>query len=203
MRVLVACEFSGRVREAFRRRGHDAFSCDLLPSEIPSEYHLQADFMDVRFMLDWDLIVAFPPCTHLAASGARYWKEKQESGAQLSAIYFVRDIYDSCRRVAIENPVGVLSTRWQKPDQIIQPYQFGDPIRKKTCLWLKGLPALIPTNVVEPTHALGTNSYHGGPRKDGTRKRCELKLMHGDGKSRSRTQQGIADAMAEQWGRAA
>lgn len=201
MRVLVACEFSGVVREAFRARGYDAWSCDLLDTEIPGQ-HIKADVMELTGE-GWDLVIAHPPCTHLAASGARYWKQKRESGEQQAAIQFVRDLSEFCPRICIENPVGILSSAWRKPDQIIQPYQFGDPVRKKTCLWLEGLPALKPTKVVEPTHALGTNSYHGGPRKDGTRKRCELKLMHGDGKNRSRTLPGIANAMAEQWGSAA
>lgn len=199
VRVLVACEFSGIVRDAFIARGHDAVSCDLLPTERPGP-HYQCNVFSV-LPNDWDLVIAFPPCTHLSASGARYWPQKQD-GRQACAINFVRDLWFLCNqiKICIENPVGILSTVWKKPTQIIQPYQFGDPVKKKTCLWLSGLPALTPTKIVEPTHALGTNSYHGGPRKDGTRKRNTLKLMHGDGKSRSRTQPGIADAMAEQWG---
>ncbi len=157
MRVLVACEFSGIVREAFRRRGHDAWSLDLLPTEDKSKFH----FYDYDISLDplyqdmiqmnrywWDMIIAFPPCTHLAVSGARWFKDKPYE--QQRAIRFVLSIAASrCERVAIENPIGVLSTRWRKPDQIIQPWQFGHGETKATCLWLKGLPKLVPTNIVE------------------------------------------------------
>ena len=138
MRVLVACEFSGVVREAFRKRGHDALSCDLLRAEDNSPYHLQ---FDVRYAMQevWDMLIAFPPCTHLAASGARWFKDKQAE--QAAALAFIQHLMDApIARIAIENPIGVISTRIRKPDQIIQPWQFGHGETKATCLWLKGLP---------------------------------------------------------------
>ena len=182
MRVLVACEYSGRVRDAFRALGHQAWSCDLLPSETPSPYHLQGD---VREWLDgdWDLMIAHPPCTHLAVSGSRWFKDKREE--QEEALGFVRYLMErDVPRIAIENPVSVISTRIRKPDQIIQPWQFGHGETKATCLWLKNLPPLVPTNIVKGRE----NRVHRmspGPNR---------------WKERSRTYQGIADAMASQWG---
>lgn len=181
MRVLVACEFSGIVREAFRKRGHDAWSCDLLPTEIPSN-HIQDD---VHKHLDgkWDLMIAHPPCTHLAVSGARWFAGKLKE--QEEAIRFFKAIADGpCKRIAIENPIGIMSTRFRKPDQIIQPWQFGHGETKATCLWLKGLPKLVPTNLVS---GRTPRVHHAPPGPDRW-------------KDRSRTLQGIADAMAEQWG---
>lgn len=180
MKVLAACEFSGRVRDAFAAKGHDAWSCDILPSDTPGQ-HIQGD---VRDHLDgWDLVVAFPPCTHLCSSGARWWVLKRDQ--QSEAIQFVRDIADcDAPSIAIENPIGILSRAWRKPDQIIQPWQFGHGETKATCLWLKGLPPLQPTAVV----AGRANRVHREPPSPDRWRR------------RSITFQGIADAMAEQWG---
>jgi site-specific DNA-cytosine methylase len=186
MKVLVACEMSGRVRDAFRARGHDAVSCDLLPSLSPGP-HYEGDVYD---LLDdpycWDLLVAFPPCTHLSSSGARWWPQKRVDGRQDAAVEFVRALADCVvPRIAIENPVGFLSTAWRKPDQIIQPWMFGEGEVKTTCLWLKNLPPLVPTNVV-----------------DGREQRCWKMGSHPDrAMLRSMTYQGIADAMASQWGK--
>jgi hypothetical protein len=179
--VLVACEFSGTVREAFRARGHDAVSCDLLPSERPGP-HVQDDVLGV--LADgWDLMVAHPPCTHLAVSGARWFKNKRQEQAE--ALDFVRALMAApIPRIAVENPVSVISSAIRKPDQVIQPWQFGHGETKATCLWLKGLPKLTPTNVVPGRTA---RLHRLAPSPDRW-------------KERSRTYQGIADAMAEQWG---
>ena len=184
MRVLVACEYSGRVREAFRARGHDAWSCDLLPSEDASDYHLKMSvFAVMDKFVDFDLMIAFPPCTHLCVSGARWWKDKKDQ--QWDAIYFFRALANSpIHKIAIENPIGIMSTKYRKPDQIIQPWQFGHGETKATCLWLKNLPKLVPTNIVEGREA---RIHRMPPSPDRW-------------KERSRTYQGIADAMAAQWG---
>jgi site-specific DNA-cytosine methylase len=182
MRVLVACEFSGIVREAFALRGHDAYSCDLLPSDRPIGGHIQDD---VLRWLDqhWDLMIAHPPCTHLAVSGARWFKEKAKEQAE--ALEFVRALLNApIPRIALENPVSIISSRIRKPDQIIQPWQFGHGEVKATCLWLKGLPKLVPTKVVEGRHPACWLASPGPDRW----------------KLRSRTYEGIAQAMAEQWG---
>lgn len=187
MRVLVACEFSGVVRDAFLARGHEAGSFDLLPTEVPGPHQIG----DMREMPDewyatWDLMIAFPPCTHLARSGGRWFKEKRASGEQAAAIEFVRWLMElPVERIAIENPIGVLSTAIRKPDQIIQPWWFGHGETKATCLWLKGLPRLVPTDVVEGRHA---RVHREAPGQDRW-------------KRRSRTLPGIAAAMAAQWGR--
>tara|TARA_R110000824_G_scaffold79077_2_gene199365 strand:- start:2574 stop:3176 length:603 start_codon:yes stop_codon:yes gene_type:complete len=177
-RVLVACEFSGVVRDAFRARGHEAWSCDLLPAD---GNHLQGD---VSQHLDgWDLMIAHPPCTHLAVSGARWFKNKEKE--QEEALDFVRLLLDApIPKIALENPVSVISTRIHRPDQIIQPWMFGHGETKTTCLWLKGLPKLVPVNIVEGRE----NRIHKMPPSKNR------------GKLRSITYQGIADAMAEQWG---
>ena len=181
MRVLVACEYSGIVRDAFADRGHDAMSCDLLPSERSGPHHLG----DVRDLLNdnWDLMIAHPPCTHLAVSGARWFKDKQQEQAE--ALEFVRLLLDApIPRIALENPVSVISSRIRKPDQILQPWQYGHGETKATCLWLKGLPPLTPTNVV-----------------DGREQRVHRMAPGPDRwKERSRTFTGIAQAMATQWG---
>jgi hypothetical protein len=183
MRVLVACEYSGRVRDAFIRRGHDAMSCDLLPTEV-SGPHYQGDVFDV-INEGWDMIICHPPCTHLAVSGARYFAAKRESGVQDEALGFVRRLLDApIARIALENPISIISSRIRKPDQIIQPWQFGHGETKATCLWLKGLPKLTPTNVVDGREAK-VHKMPPGPDR---------------WKNRSRTYEGIADAMAEQWG---
>ena len=184
MRVIVACEYSGRVREAFRKLGHDAWSCDILESEDDSEFHIQTCIEDV-INDGWDLMVAHPPCTHLAVSGARHFKAKQESGVQQEALDFVRLLLEAdIPKIALENPVSIISSKIRKPDQIIQPWQFGHGETKATCLWLKGLPKLVPTNIVEGRE----QRIHKMPPSP-TR-----------WKERSRTYQGIADAMAQQWG---
>jgi len=182
MKVLVACEYSGRVREAFRKRGHDAWSCDLLPSEDNSPFHIQQDIRDI-LSDKWDMLIAHPPCTHLAVSGARWFKDKQEE--QQEAIKFFKLLANfPINRVAVENPISVISTHYRKPDQIIQPWMFGHGETKATCLWLKNLPNLLPTNIVVGRE----NKIHRMPPSPNR------------WKERSRTYQGIADAMAEQWG---
>jgi hypothetical protein len=189
MRVLVACEFSGTVREAFNRHGHDAWSVDLEPSEIPGK-HYQCDMFDV-VNEGWDLLIAFPPCTYLSKAGSVWHYGSKQ---MRTALQFVCDILNlDIPHIALENPVGVISTWIEKPDQIIEPYMFGDPWYKQTCLWLDDLPELTPTNVVEPTGhwvAAGSN-YRKGDRRN---------LGHRDPKERSRTFPGIAEAMAVQWG---
>lgn len=211
MRILIGCESSGVVRRAFRERGHDAWSCDLLPSDDDSPFHIQADVLNV---LDeaWGMIVAFPPCTHLAASGAPSWAAKQADGRQQAAIDFVLRIYNSkCPRIAIENPTGILSRAWRKPDQIIHPYYFGEPFMKRTCLWLKNLPRLVwirestmfeTATLVKPEFHYTSNSYHGGKLKDGTRRISKLPIYKSwdSSKERSKSFNGIGKAMAEQWG---
>ena len=194
MKVLVACEFSGVVRDAFILAGHDATSVDLLPSESGLGPHLICDVLDVVHA-GWDLMVAHPPCTYLASSGARWWPTRRK--AQQDAISFVRALMDApIPRIAIENPVGYISTAIRKSDQIIQPFQFGHPEWKTTCLWLKNLPKLVPTGFSEPDATVG-----GGKRPG----RVSSKL-HRMGPSkrrqqeRSRTYPGIAAAMAVQWG---
>jgi hypothetical protein len=181
MRILVACEYSGTVRDAFIARGHDAMSCDLLPTERPGP-HYQGSVLDVLGD-GWDLMIAHPPCTHLAVSGARWWKDKQEE--QQQALTFVHLLMGApIPRIAIENPVSKISTAIRKPDQIVQPWQFGHGETKATCLWLKGLPLLVPTQVVGGREAR-IHKMSPGPDR---------------WKERSRTYQGIADAMASQWG---
>lgn len=180
MRVLVACEFSGVVRDAFRARGHAAVSCDLLPSERPGP-HIQDD---VRKHLDgWDLIIAHPPCTHLAVSGARWFKNKQQE--QQDALEFVHALFAAeVPKLALENPVSIISSHIRKPDQIIQPWMFGHPETKSTCLWLRNLPLLAATRIVEGREARVHREPPGPDRW----------------KNRSRTYTGIAEAMAMQWG---
>jgi hypothetical protein len=181
MKVLIACEFSGTVREAFARRGHDAWSCDLLPSEIPGQ-HLQGDVLPLLGM-NWDLMIAHPPCTHLAVSGARWFHLKRAEQGQ--ALSFVGSLLGaSIPKIALENPVSIISSYFRKPDQIIQPWMFGHGETKKTCLWLKGLSKLVPTDIVSGREG---RVWRLPPSTDRW-------------KERSRTYQGIADAMAEQWG---
>lgn len=194
MKVLVACEFSGVVREAFRAKGHDAWSCDLLPSDIPAVNHYEGD---VRDILDagWDLMIAHPPCTHLAVSGAHRFKYKQQE--QKEALEFIKLLLEAdIPKIALENPIGIISSRIRKPDQIIQPYQFGHDASKSTCLWLKNLPKLVPTKYVEPRVVNGKNRWAN--QTDSGQNR--LGPSEDRWKKRSVTYQGIADAMAEQWG---
>ena len=182
MRVLIACEYSGRVRDAFLKLGHDAMSCDLLPTERPGP-HYQGSVFDV-INDGWDLMIAHPPCTDLAVSGARHFAEKIADGRQQAALEFVRQLLDApIPKIALENPVSIISTRIRKPSQIIQPWQFGHGETKTTCLWLKGLPKMVPTDIV----AGRSDRIHKMPPSP-TR-----------WKERSRTYQGIADAMANQW----
>ena len=146
MRVLIACEYSGTVREAFNKLGHDSYSCDLLETEIPGK-HYKGDVMDI-INDGWDLMIAHPPCTHLAVSGARWFKDKKKEQAE--ALAFVKLLMEApIKHIAIENPISIISTKIRKPDQIIQPWQFGHGETKATCLWLNNLPKLIPTNIVE------------------------------------------------------
>jgi len=180
MKVLIACEYSGAVRDAFIAAGHEALSCDLLPTDNPGP-HYQGDVRDV-LNDGWDLMIAHPPCTHLAVSGARWFKDKQAEQAE--ALDFVRLLLDApIDRIALENPVSVISSRIRKPDQIIQPWQFGHGETKATCLWLKGLPKLTPTDIVDGREA---RVHKLPPSADRW-------------KIRSTTYPGIAAAMAQQW----
>ena len=214
--VLVACECSGRVREAFRKRGHNAWSCDLLPAEDGSPYHHTGDVRDVPskilnqegILQGWDLVIAHPPCTYLSVSGARWFYHPDDSHMPTeqrrphprypdrreqqdrAASFFMSLAELPIPEIAIENPVCVMSTRWRKPDQVIQPYEYGDPFKKATCLWLRGLPPLKPTDIVEP---------HIITYRDGNKFSADYGFCKSGGK-RSKTYQGIADAMAEQWG---
>jgi hypothetical protein len=202
MKILVACEESQAVTKEFRALGHEAFSCDIQDqSGGHPEWHMMGD---VRGIMEngWDLIVAFPPCTHLAVSGSRHFKQKQADGRQQQGIdFFMLFANSSCPKVAIENPVGIMSTIWRKPDQIIQPWQFGHPHSKKTCLWLKGLPLLKPTNIL-PLPPCG---HWENQTKDNQNK----VLVDGKwigyndprtAKVRSKTYEGVAKSIAQQWG---
>ena len=185
MRILVACEESQAVTVEFRNRGIEAWSCDILPASGPMpQYHIQGDVVGV--MDDgWDCIIAFPPCTHLSSSGAKWFEQKRQDGRQQEGInFFMRFAAHPCERIAIENPIGIMSSVWRKPDQVIQPWQFGHGETKATCLWLKGLPKLEPTDVVEGREP---RMHRLPPTPD----RAQL---------RSKTYPGIAKAMATQWG---
>jgi len=181
MKILIACEYSGIVREAFSKLGHDVWSCDILETEIPGN-HLQCD---VREILGdgWDMMIAHPPCTHLAVSGARWFKDKKVE--QVQALEFVRLLFNApIKRIALENPISIISSHIRKPDQIIQPWQYGHGETKATCLWLQNLPKLQPTNIVE-----------------GREQRIwKMPPSVNRWKERSRTFEGIAQAMANQWG---
>lgn len=184
MKILVACEESQAVTIELRRLGHEAYSCDIIPcSGGHPEWHLQVDALELLKM-KWDMILAFPPCTHLAVSGARYFEQKRKDGRQQAAIdFFMQFANADCSKIAIENPVGIMSTYYRKPDQIIQPWQFGHGETKKTCLWLKGLPPLISTEIVEGREQ---RIWKMPPSEDRA-------------KNRAKTFPGIARAMAEQW----
>lgn len=184
MRVLIACEYSGRVRDAFIALGHEAMSCDLLPTDVPGPHYIG----DVRDLLadSWDLMIAHPPCTHLAVSGARHFAAKQASGVQQEALEFVRILMNApIKRIALENPISIISSRIRKPDQIIQPWQYGHGETKATCLWLKNLPKLTATDIVAGREP---RIHKMPPSAD----RWKL---------RSETYIGIAQAMAKQWGK--
>ena len=193
MRVIVGCEYSGVVRDAFIAEGHTAVSVDLLPGEKPGPHYMEDLLKFCRRNKDnYDMLIAHPPCTHLAVSGARWFKDKKEQ--QEEALQFVRDIMDlPFNYIAIENPVSIISSRIRKPDQIIQPWMFGDEFQKTTCLWLKNLPKLEPTNIV------GKGDFH--VTKSGKRLPKWYHDSWGDGKARSKTFEGIAKAMAQQWGK--
>lgn len=193
MKVLVACEYSGTVRDAFRQRGHDALSCDLLPTDVPGP-HYQGDVQD---LLDqqWDLMIAHPPCTHLAVSGARHFHAKVADGRQQAALTFVQMLMDApIPRIVIENPISIISSRIRKPEQIIQPWQFGHPEFKATCLWLKNIPKLEHTDVLVPPLVRGSDEHKAWNKVH--------RMTPGPDrwKLRSTTYRGIAAAMADQWG---
>jgi hypothetical protein len=190
MKVLIACEYSGTVRDAFIAQGHDAMSCDLLPTDVDGP-HYQGDVFDV-INDGWNLMIAHPPCTHLAVSGARWFKNKVNE--QREALEFVQRLMDApIDKIAIENPISIISSRIRKPEQIIQPWMFGHPEAKATCLWLKGLPALSATDVLtKPECGYWSNQTPSGQNK--------LSPGPNRWKERSKTYQGIADAMATQWG---
>lgn len=186
MKVLVACEFSGTIRDAFLKRGHEAMSCDLLPTESPGP-HYKGDLFDV-IDYPWDLAIFHPECTHLSVSGARHFKDKKLDGRQQSAVSFFMKILKNSQHIpmtCLENPVSIISSLYRKPDQIIQPWMFGHGETKATCLWLKGCPHLKPTNEVQGRE----NRIHRMPPSENR------------WKERSKTYPGIADAMAEQWGK--
>jgi site-specific DNA-cytosine methylase len=192
MRVLLACEFSGVVRRAFRALGHEAYSCDILPAEDGEAFHFQCDVRDILTYLDWDMMIAFPPCTHLAVSGARWFHLKRREQAE--ALDFVRALMAApIPRIAIENPVSIIATAIRKPDQTIQPHEFGHREFKRTCLWLTNLPKLIPTRPLQ-VPSKGTDEWIAWNRVH--------RASPGPDrwKERSRTYAGIATAMAQQWG---
>lgn len=205
MRVLVACEESQRVTKEFRKRGHEAYSCDLLPcGGGRPDWHIQADALEIVKM-NWDMVLAFPPCTHLSVSGARHFEAKRRDGRQYLGIGFFLAFtaLDHVPMVAIENPVGIMARYYRKPDQIIQPWQFGDNYQKTTCLWLKGLPDLRPS-VTDPPDL---EFFEYTDKKTGEKKR-QAKWIHdainlppGERSTvRSKTFPGVAEAMAKQWG---
>lgn len=183
-RVLIGCEESAKLRDAFRVRGHDAYSCDLIDTRGDSAWHITGDVFHAIYQLGpWDMMVAFPPCTHVCVSGARWWPQKME--LQIDSLEFMRDLLEApIPRIALENPVGAFSTFWGKPQQIVQPWQFGHGELKTTCLWLKDLPPLEPTKIVRGRMA---RVHRMAPSANRARDRSE-------------TYQGIADAMADQWG---
>ena len=203
MRVLIACEESQTVCKAFRKRGHEAYSCDILPcSGGHPEWHIQEDVLKIinspvrSYGVRWDMMIAFPPCTHLAVSGAKHFEQKRKDGRQKEGIdFFMEFVNSDIPKIAIENPVGIMSTIYRKPDQIIQPWQFGDKARKTTCLWLKGLPVLLPTQIVEPDIYVCKNG------KTFSRDyMVSLRAGKNRGHLRSKTYPGIAAAFALQWG---
>lgn len=197
MKILIACEYSGRVREAFRNRGHNVMSCDFLPSEDNSPHHYQGDIRDLLNEY-WDLMIAHPPCTFLAVSGLHWNKRIPGRAAKTEeALDFVRLLMGvDIGKIVIENPISCISSRIRKPDQIIQPWQFGEDASKSTCLWLKGLPPLTPTRRVEPRMVAGKPRW--GNQTDSGQN--NLGPSEDRWKERSRTFQGIASAMADQWG---
>lgn len=218
MKVLVACEESQEVCKAFRALGHEAYSCDIIePSGGHPEWHIMADCLpllngDCKFQTmdsvsheqcgGWDMIIAFPPCTHLAVSGARWFPEKQKDFRQQKAVaFFMHFVLANCDRIAVENPIGIMSSVYRKPDQIVQPYEYGDHARKSTCLWLKGLPLLEPTDIVDAGE-IHRGGFSKGANLDWARNDAGASLRWNDpmtARIRSKTFPGIARAMAEQW----
>lgn len=200
MKILIACEYSGVVRDAFVAKGHDAWSCDILPTESLGN-HYQCDVREI-LNYSWDMMIAHPPCTHLACSGAAWFKNKKE--LQVEALDFIRLLLDApIPKIALENPVGVISTRIRKPDQVIQPYYFGEPFQKSTCLWLKNLPKLVATHCDAPLFGMTVDKGEMYVSPSGKRMAKWYAMLRADGnraKIRSKTFQGIADAMANQWG---
>lgn len=203
MKILVACEESQAVTKELRKLGHEAFSCDLLPcSGGHPEWHYQQDVFEVMSK-GWDMMIAFPPCTDLAVSGARHFERKIADGSQQKSIQFFMDLINApIQKIAIENPIGIMSSKYRKPNQIVQPWQFGDKAQKSTCLWLKNLPKLEPTDIVEKGEFFEFTS------KKGEKKRMpmwyykalrEAKTPEQRRTLRSKTFQGIAEAMAKQW----
>lgn len=206
MRILIACEFSGTVRDAFIKAGHNAISCDIVPSDTPGP-HIQDDVLNViKFPNTWDMMIAHPPCTYLTVTGNKWFKPEfkdrfptRQQDREDAIKFFMALMNANIPKIAIENPIGIMSTTFRKPDQIIQPWQHGYPATKGTCLWLKGLPLLTPTNIVDKGEVIVSKSgkrmsrwyYDTGmiPLKNGAR-----------AKARNKTFQGIADAMADQWG---
>ena len=204
MRILIGCEYSGIVRNAFIKQGHDAISCDILPTEAPGP-HIQGDVLKVLNDA-WDMAIFFPPCTHLALSGARWFKEKIADGRQAEGIKFFLALANApIPRIAIENPIGIMSRIYRKPDQIIQPYYFGDSAQKATCLWLKNLPPLFSTEFVDRgmVYVDPRGHKHGGVHTMRAKKAYSQVMLLPPSperwKIRSRTFQGVADAMAHQW----
>lgn len=204
MRVLIACEESQEVCKAFRGKGHEAYSCDIMPcSGGHPEWHLQQDVIPL-LKENWDMIIAFPPCTHLAVSGAGWFEEKRKDGRQQQGIdFFMQFVNANCDRISIENPIGIMSSIYRKPDQIIQPWQFGDNFTKSTCLWLKGLPLLKPEVEEKPKieYFEWIDSKTGRKKRQNTWYKDAWSLPPEErAKVRSKTFSGIARAMAEQWG---
>lgn len=197
MKILIACEYSGSVRDAFIKKGYDAISCDILPTESDGP-HYQGNVLDI-IDKGFDLMIAHPPCTHLAVSGARWFKDKQKE--QKESINFVKSLLNApIKHIALENPISIISTKIRKPDQIIQPWMFGDSYHKTTCLWLKNLPNLNPTKIVDKGEFFEFTN-----KKTGKKKKQPMWYAYAPrqerGKIRSRTFAGIAEAMADQWGK--
>ena len=199
-KILIACEESQVVTIEFRNLGFEAYSCDILDcSGNYSEWHLKTDVIPLLNEF-WDLIIAFPPCTHLAISGARYFEQKRKDGRQQEGIdFFMKFVNAKCDKIAIENPIGIMSNLYRKPDQIIQPYEFGDPFQKSTCLWLKNLPRLIPTNIVNKGEFYEWIDSKTGKLKRQSSFFQNVKSKDERRKLRSKTFPGIAKAMVEQW----
>ena len=194
MKILIACEYSGTVRDAFRARGHDAWSCDILPTDAPGQ-HIQDDALRTAYNGHWDMMIAHPPCTHLAVSGAKHFAAKIADGRQQAALEFVRALLNApINKICLENPISIISTRIRKPDQIIQPYHHGHEATKTTCLWLKGLPLLTPTHIV------GKGARHVTKSGKSLPEWYNLPPSADRWKIRSATFKGIALAMAAQWG---